>query len=302
MVAIFAMLGACILLAGTTLMAKMLGSGSDGLGLHPLQITSGRFVFAWFAIAGVAAAMRPDFKGMSWANHVARSLLGFASGTCLFAAAALMPLASATALSFLSPLITMVCAMIFLAERVGPWRWSAAVIALIGAFVLTGPGSETFQWAALIAIAAALFMGVEGIFIKRLSDTEPPVRILFVNNSIGAIVAVTAALFVWQWPTTDGWLLLAALGLTMVTAQAMFIQAMKRGDASFLVPLWYMVLVIAGVFDYAVFSVIPSVQAMIGAALIVCGAIIISLRGQNRQAGRERTKQRPERAVAQERT
>lgn len=280
MTGIFLMLGVCVLLAGTTLFAKFLGAGPEGLGLHPFQVASGRFVFAWIAIAAVTAVRPPTFTGASWPNHVARALLGWASGTCLFAAAALMPLASATALSFLSPIVTMVCAAIFLSERVGVWRWSAAVVALIGAFVLTGPGSETFHLAALIAIASALFMGVEGMFIKRLSDTEPPIRILFVNNSIGVVVSVAVALFVWQWPTAEGWGLLVALGVTMICAQALLIQAMKRGDASLLIPLFYTILVITAVFDLVLFDVIPTVQAVIGAALIVCGAVIISLRGQ----------------------
>lgn len=278
--AIAMMLGASFLLAVTTLFAKLLGTGPDGQGLHPFQITAGRFIFAWIVIAAFAAVRPPSFKGMVWVNHFWRSVCGVGSGVCLFAAAALMPLASATALSFLSPIITMACAAIFLSERVGTWRWSAAAISMVGALVLTGPGSETFQPVALIAIASALFMGVEGIFIKRLSDTEPPVRILFVNNSIGLLIAVTAAVFVWQWPTRDGWLFLACLGIAMIAAQALFIQAMKRGDASHLVPLWYTILVITGLFDFVIFDVIPAWQAVFGAVLIVCGALIVSLRGR----------------------
>ncbi|MEM7669200.1 MAG: DMT family transporter, partial [Pseudomonadota bacterium] len=173
------------------------------------------------------------------------------------------------------------CAIAFLGERVGKWRWIAASVALSGALVLIGPGGETFQLAAFIALAAALFMGIEGMFIKRLSDTEPPIRILLVNNSIGMVISVTAAAFVWQWPEPLGWVLLIALGGTMIIAQALLIQAMKRGDASLLVPLFYTTLLFAAGLDFSLFGTVPTLTASIGAGLIVLGALIITLRGRS---------------------
>ncbi|MEM7238718.1 MAG: DMT family transporter [Pseudomonadota bacterium] len=281
MTAFLAMLGACALLAGTTLLAKLLGGGPEGLGLHPLQISAGRFIFAWAAVAAVAVVSRPEFAGASWPTHTLRAVCGWLSASCLFAAAAQMPLASATALSFLSPLVTMVCAIAFLGERVGKWRWIAASVALGGALVLIGPGGETFQLAAFIALAAALFMGIEGMFIKRLSDTEPPIRILLVNNSIGMVISVAAAALVWQWPEPLGWGLLIALGGTMIIAQALLIQAMKRGDASLLVPLYYTTLLFAAGLDFSLFGTVPTLTASLGAGLIVLGALIITLRGRS---------------------
>lgn len=274
------MLVVSALLAGTTLLAKLLGDGPDGLGLHPLQISAGRFFFAWVAILAFAAVQPPTFAGANWRFHFARATCGWGSATCLFAAATVLPLASANALSFLSPLVTMFLSILFLGERVGTWRWSAAAIAMTDALVLTAPGSDTFQPAALIAIAAALFMGVEAIFVKRLSDTEPPAQILLINNSIGVVLSVTAAAFVWEWPDARGWGYLAALGGTMICAQTLFIQAMKRGEASLVVPLFYTILVFAAIFDLVIFGIIPTWQAVGGAALIVLGAVVISMRGR----------------------
>ena len=274
------MLIVCALLAGTTLFAKLLGMGPEGLGLHPLQVSAGRFVFAWIAIAGFAVLRPPSIQGANWRLHAARATCGWGSATCLFAAATVLPLASANALSFLSPLVTMVLSIFFLGERVGAWRWTAAAIAMVGALILTAPGTETFQPAALVAIAAAVFMGFEAMFIKRLSDTEPPVRILLINNSIGVVLSVSAALFVWQWPTALGWSYLAALGFTMIAAQALFIQAMKRADASLTVPMFYTILVFAAIFDFVLFGAVPATSAVLGAALIVIGAVVISIRGR----------------------
>jgi drug/metabolite transporter (DMT)-like permease len=48
----------------------------------------------------------------------------------MFAAVATIPLAEATAISFLNPVVAMLLAVPFLGERPGPVRWSAAAVAL----------------------------------------------------------------------------------------------------------------------------------------------------------------------------
>ena len=276
--AIGAMVAAAALIAVTTLLAKILGRGLTGPELHPLQVSAGRFCFAFLALIPVLVWRYPGFRGAAWPLHIGRSLCGWSGVTCLFAAAALMPLAEATAISFLSPLVTMLLAIALLQERVGPWRWTAAGLAMLGALVLIQPGSDAFQIAALIALLAALLMGLEAIFIKRLAGREPPLRILAINNAIGATVAATAAAFVWIAPSPAQWGLLVLLGVTMVIGQSFFIQAMKRADASFVMPVFYATLVFAALYDLAVFGERPSVLAAVGAGLIVIGAVILAWR------------------------
>jgi len=276
------MIGACALIAVTTLLAKALGRGFDGPALHPLQVAAGRFGFALLALLPLLAWQRPSFRGAAWPVHAVRVFCGWAGVSCLFAAAAAMPLADATAISFLSPLVTMLLAIPLLGERVGPWRWGAAGVALIGALVLIRPGSDAFQPAALIALAAALFMGMEAIAIKRLSGGEPPLRILAISNGMGVLIAAAAAVPVWIAPSPGQWGLMALLGVTMLTAQSLFIQAMKRGEASFVIPFFYSTLVFAAVYDFAVFGDAPTAVSAAGAGLIVVAALVLAWR-ENRQ-------------------
>jgi drug/metabolite transporter (DMT)-like permease len=271
--------GCAALVAMTSLLAKLLGRGViDGGELHPLQISAGRFLFAWLALLPVVAWHRPGFRGVAWRLQALRSLCGWGGVSCMFAAAALMPLADATAISFLNPMVAMVLAIPLLGERVGPWRWGAAATALAGAWLLIRPGTDSFQAVALIALAAAAFMGLEAILVKRLTGADRPLRILFVNNSIGAVLALGAASFVWVPPTPEQWLALAAVGVVMVMAQTLFIQGLRRADASFALPFFYATLVFAAVYDYFVFTVIPAPLSLAGAALIVVGALVLAWR------------------------
>ena len=273
------MLAATALIAATTLLAKALGTGTLGAPLHPLQISFGRFLFAWLAIAATLAALRPRFTRPDFGTHVARTLCGWTGVTLMFAAATMIPLADATAISFLNPVFCMILAIPLLGERVGPWRWGAAAIALAGALILLRPGGGgALEAGALLAFGAALAMGLELIFIKRLSGRERPLQILFVNNSIGLVIAGLAVTLVWQAPTPAQWAGLAALGLAMAGAQACFVNAMARADASYVTPFSYLTLVFAALYDVAVFGLLPDLVSVTGATVIIAGAALLAWR------------------------
>lgn len=280
--AIVLILIATALLAGTTLLAKALGSGTLGPPLHPLQVSHGRFLFAFLGIASAALIWRPRLARPAFVLHAGRTLFGWGGVTLMFAAAARMPLADATAISFLNPVFAMVLAIVFLGEKVGPWRWLAAAIALTGAAILLRPTPAAFQPIALIPLAAALAMGAEVIFMKRLAGREAPFQILLVNNAMGLTIATLAVVWVWTPPTGAQWAGLVAIGLIMATAQAFFINAMARAEASFIVPFSYATLIFATLYDGAVFRVWPDAVSMLGAGVILTGAALLAWREARR--------------------
>jgi drug/metabolite transporter (DMT)-like permease len=271
-------LTATLLFAATTLLAKALGTDALGEPLHPLQVSHGRFLFAWLAICAVLTVMRPRFTRPDLKTHVARTLCGWSGITLLFASTAMIPLSDATAISFLNPMFCMLLAIPLLGERVGPWRWLATAIAFGGALILIRPGSGAVELGALLALGSALIIGLELIFIKRLSRGEPPLQILFINNSIGVAIATLAVVWVWQAPTLAQWGALALLGTVMACAQLCFVNAMRRADASFVTPFSYLTLVFAALFDFAIFGVSPTALSLLGAAVIIAGAALLAWR------------------------
>jgi drug/metabolite transporter (DMT)-like permease len=264
--------------AGTMILAKSLGQDRLGSGLHPLQISAGRFAFAWMALATVLAIRRPVFTKPNLKLHLGRSIFGWSGVTLMFAAAALIPLSDATAISFLNPVFAMVLAIPFLGEKVGRYRWFAAFLALVGALVLLRPSSGSLQLAGLLALGAAALMGAELIFMKLITRKEKSFQILFINNSIGFCIAIFAASFVWQAPTTLQWCALISLGLLMVCAQTCFITALAMADASYIAPFSYMTLVFAALYDFAIFAQVPDQFSFIGAGLILTGAFLLAWR------------------------
>jgi drug/metabolite transporter (DMT)-like permease len=265
-------------IAATTLFAKALGSDSFGPALHPLQISNGRYIFAFIGLATVAAVMRPKFDAPHWPLHIIRTTCGWAGVTLMFASVAYIPLADATAISFLNPVFAMMLAIPLLGERVGPIRWSAAIIALIGAFILLRPTPASFQIAALLPLGAAICLGFELIFIKKLSGRQNPFQVLLINNLIGVIISTVAVLPFWIAPTPAQWGLLALIGVFMAVAQACFVNAMARADASFVAPFGYGTLIFATLYDLIFYDVFPDFITCLGAGIILAGAVLLALR------------------------
>lgn len=273
------MVMASALFAGTSLIAKILGQPLAGAAaLSPFMVSAGRFGFAFCALLAFVALrpnLRPKFRGARWDLHLARSLCGWSGVSCMFTAVARMPVAEASAISFLNPIVAMGLAIAFLGENLTARKICATVLALAGALLILRPGGEAFQPAALFALAAAGLMGIEGYFIKRLSDSEPALRILLINNAMGAAIALSVALSLWQMPSAQQWGFMALLGVVMVCGQALFIQTMKRAEASAVLPVFYSVLVFAALYDRVLFGVTPALSAILGAGLIVSGALLL---------------------------
>jgi drug/metabolite transporter (DMT)-like permease len=161
---------------------------------------------------------------------------------------------------------------------VGRWRWIAAGIALVGALILLRPGPDSFRPGALIALAAALVIGIEIILIKRLSGRERPLTILFINNIIGMTISSVAVVAIWAPPTPAQWGALAGVGLVMALVQAAFVNSLARADASLVAPFSYATLIFATLYDLAVFGVVPDHISIIGAATILAGAAVLGWR------------------------
>lgn len=276
--AIALMICATAFIAGTSLLAKMIGTGQLGTPFHPLIITFGRFVFATLALWSVAAMLRPRFGRIHWRLHLTRTTCGWLGVTLMFAAVAYIPLSDAIAISFLNPVFAMIFAVILLRERVGPWRWGAAAISLIGAAILLRPGAGVLELGALIALGSAIILGLEVSFIKRLAAREAPLQLLLVNNGIGLVIASVAAALVWTMPNAQQWAALAGIGVLMAAAQACYLNAVARADASFIVPFSYATLLFAALYDAVIFGVIPGAVSLTGAGVIIAGAALLAWR------------------------
>lgn len=263
--------------AGFSLMAtlvKLLGQRLDSF-----QITFFRNLFglAWllpFALAQGRTAFRTSYLG----RHMWRAAMGTSAMLTGFYAVTHMPLATATSISFATPLFMIVIGTVVLRERVRWRRWTATMVGFGGVMVMLRPGAVPVDAAVLSALANAMFVAIAQALVKTMPISEKPLTMLLIFAVAATGFMVVPAALVWQWPTATEWLMAAAMGGIGITAQGCIIRAFQAGEATAVSPLDYTRLVFATALGFAVFAEIPDAWTFVGAAIVIASAVYIARR------------------------
>lgn len=246
------------------------------------------FFRALFGLAVILPFMlrvgRAGFATRRPLAHVSRGILGVSAMMCGFYAVTHLPLADATAITFTKPLFLVLLATPFLGETVGPRRWAAVAVGFVGALIMVRPGGAGFDGAALVALGGAFLVAVVTVVVKKLSETERPVTILFYFGITSTTVAAIPAAAVWQAPTLAELALLLTIGALGATAQTCTIRAYRVGEASAITPFDYARLVFAGLLGVVFFAEIPDAWTLLGAGIIIASSFYIARREGRRRA------------------
>jgi drug/metabolite transporter (DMT)-like permease len=228
----------------------------------------------------VAPSMRAEL--VRTANprlQILRALALLATTGCGIAAFRVLPLAEATAVVFLAPLLVTLLAGPMLHERIGANRWLAVLVGFGGVLLVVRPGTGLNLVGILWALGGAFSYALYQILTRRLSHAEHPLRLLFYTALVGTVV-MSAAL-PWFWvdasPEPLQWLLIASLGLYGGVGHFLLIRAFRLAPASTLTPFTYVQLVWAALLGWLVFGNVPDAVTAAGMAVIAAGGLWLAL-------------------------
>ena len=225
-----------------------------------------------------------DLKTSNFGRQTTRSLLFVASTILIGTSVSVLPLATALAIVFSSPLLVAALSATMLGEPVGPRRWTAIIAGFIGVLIIIRPGGASFTWLLLIPVAAASASALRDIMTRILHRTDNTNAILFWSNV--AILVATACSMPYGWKevaTPDiGFLVLA--GALNLLAHFLTITALRFGDAALITPFRYTALVWAALLGYLVWGHVPDQWTTVGAVVIVGAGVYLVVRGSQVKA------------------
>ena len=268
------MVGAMMVVPFMDALAKLLSSR------YPvLQLVWARFFFHFLLVlpialwrhgGGVLAAPAPTLQ-------VGRGLCLMGATICFFAAIRTIPLADAIALIFFDAVIIVILSAVLLHERVPPGRLVASVIGLSGVLLIVQPGFGNFQWASLLALAAAFFFALYFLSTRYLSGNTPPL-VMLAWQGVGGFVVMSALVpLVWVSPTPADLAMMGALGVIGASGHLLLIRAFEYAEASLLAPFLYTEIIMQVLLGYWLFGDIPNRWAVAGIALIIGVGVYLSL-------------------------
>ncbi|MGC8469022.1 MAG: DMT family transporter, partial [Acetobacteraceae bacterium] len=161
-------------------------------------------VWARYAGFALVIALPLLLRGGVHALSSRKPALQILRGCCLVGSTTLfilglraLPLADATAMSFASPLFITALSVPLLGERVGPRRWGAVILGLVGVLIVVQPGTDAFQLAAFLPLGSAICWAMGMILTRRLAGTDSTPTTLAWTALCGLVATGMMAAFVW---------------------------------------------------------------------------------------------------------
>ena len=215
--------------------------------------------------------------------HVWRSSLGLLSMGLTFQALVLLPLADATAINFTAPIFATILSFLILREDVRIHRWAAVAIGFIGVLMVVRPGGSSLS-AIGVAIALIAAIGQAGVTttLRHLQRSENVVSIVFwFGVAGGGVGALMMPFFAHARPVT-AFVLVIAGGFAGGVGQLLMTTSL-RAPVSVVSAFDYLQIVTATVYGWLLFSDVPKVTTVLGAALIAVSGIYTAWREHRRK-------------------
>ncbi len=235
-----------------------------------------------------------DLRTRHLKTQILRGGLVVTANFLFFLGLAALPLAETVAIFFVSPMLIAVFSVIFLGDTVGPRRWAAIAVGLIGVLIVLRPGTSAFQIAALLPIGAAACYGMLHILTRRIGTGDSATALVFYTQLVMLAVSCVLGLALghgafdhfdhpsakflfraWSWPTLFDAGLIVLLGITIAIGGLAISAAYQRSAPAFIAPFEYVAMPFAVFWGITIFAEYPDLAALTGIVLIIASGLVL---------------------------
>ena len=160
-----------------------------------------------------------------------------------------MPIAEASSIVFLGPILVVVMAGPILHETIGMVGWVAVIVGFTGVLFIARPGAGLDTAGVALAFSTAVVTAIYQLLSRVLARSESTLAMLFYSAVVGAVLFGVCAPWFWggERPTLLHVILFLAIGALAGIGHFLFTAAHRVAPASMLAPLQYVQLLFAGV-------------------------------------------------------
>lgn len=254
-------------------------------GVHVLESVFYRQLMGMVLLVPVALA-GPGLAALKTSRpwtHATRMAVGMVAMSLNFLSFALLPIAEATAIGFMVPIVATLLSIVLLNEAVGLHRWAAIAIGLAGVLIVAQPGNGHIPLTgALVGMAGVAMTAWVSIIIRKLGETESPVTTMFWFSLSSLVPLSLAMLFVGRAHDPVTWGVICLLGVFGAAAQLAITASLRFAPVSVVLPMDYSSLIWAALLGYIIWNNWPVPATWLGAPLIIGSGLYIAWREHRR--------------------
>jgi drug/metabolite transporter (DMT)-like permease len=222
-----------------------------------------------------------------WGNNrlmlLSRGMFGATSLILFFITLQNMPLASATVIHYVAPIFTAILAAFFLKEKVYPLQWAFFLMSFAGILCIKSFDARLSWLYVGLGVAASFAASMAYNTIRKMSQTEHSLVIVFYFPLVATPVAALLMLSDWVWPQGSDFFFLLMVGLLAQIAQVWLTRAYQRENAATVASVSYFGIVYALGLGFVFFNESFSLQSILGMALVIGGVLLNLLYKHYRQ-------------------
>jgi drug/metabolite transporter (DMT)-like permease len=198
-----------------------------------------------------------------------RGLTLVGSAMLFVAGLGFLPVAEATAITYVAPGFVTALSIVFLAEKVGIRRWAAVIVGFMGALIVIRPGSGALSAAAMFPVASALCWAATIVITRKMGAGDRTETTVLWSAGTGLLLLTVLVPFVFVMPTLWQLGLGLAHGVCSSVGQYLVILAYRQAAASLLAPFSYVQLIFSTTLGWLIFAAVPDGGTVLGAAVII---------------------------------
>lgn len=274
MLALALRLVATVLFSVMLLLVKLTGEQDIALPetLFWRQALPALAIFGWLAARGQIGRLKTK---RPWV-HARRALIGGTGMFLTLGVVRILPLAEATVLGFTAPMFAVILSALLLKEKVGPWRWTAVIVGLLGVLIIAGPDASNLPlFGVVVGIGAAFMVALVTVQVRDLGRTEEPLTVVFYFSAISAPFLGLFLFSTGMSHDLTGWLMLGGIGVSGLFAQIAMTASLRYGSVASVIVVDYVQLAWATFWGWLVFSHLPPASTWIGAPVIIGASLLI---------------------------
>ena len=207
-----------------------------------------------------------------------RSFINVISMITWFSAIGIMHLEKATALGFTTPLFTTILAVIILREVIRAHRITALFIGFLGVLIIIRPGYLPIEFGTLLMLIASFSFSIVLIMVKKLSDIDSSLTIIFYHLLFMTPLTFIIAIFFWEGINFSQFFIFVLMGSAGLISHWCLAQAFKLSDTTFIMPFQFTKLIWASIIGYVIFAESPDKWTWFGGIVIFASVIYITYR------------------------